>query len=127
MITCSRPVLWLLSSPSISVLFAMRGCPLTSTRQRILRVEELRSARGAAGVEPGHGDQQRLEVAVEGQRQLRHHLRLDDAPGVGAVRLQQRRLRRDRDRLRQLPDFEPQIDADRRVDVDFDALRARLS
>ena len=58
-------------------------------RERVLRVEELR----VLAVRPRrarHGDEHALEVAVEGERHVGHHLRFDDAAGVGPVGLQER-------------------------------------
>ena len=112
--------MWLLSSPSMSVLLASRGCPFTSTAERVLRVEELRVLAVRTGG-ARDGDEDALEVAVERERDVGHHLRLDDAAGVGAVGLEERRLCDDADGLVHLAHFEFHVDADRRVDIHFDA------
>jgi hypothetical protein len=55
-------------------------------REGILRVEK----RGVFPVRPrraGHHDQDALEIPVEGERHLRHHLGFEDAPRVRPVRL----------------------------------------
>ena len=85
-------------------------------RQAILRVEEHRML----AVRPrraGHRDEGRLEVPVA-QRYLLEQLALDDASGVGAIGLQERRLADDGNCLGHRADFELQVDAQRGVDLD---------
>ena len=90
-------------------------------RQRVLRVEELRvrpeRPRGA-----GHRGDHALEVAAEAERHRRDLLALDDAAGVGAIRLQRRRVGADRQHFGDGAGFEREVDADGRVDVDADVL-----
>ena len=99
--------------------------PVHVGRQAVLRVEELR-----VGAErprrAGHRDQHALEVAIESERHRLDQHAFDDASRVGTIRLQQRRLGRDRNRFLDHADFQLQIDAHRGVDVDFDALAHRL-
>ena len=125
MMTCSRPVFWLSSSPSISVVLAMPGCPFTSKRSESCELKNCECSR-CGRLTPGTVciSDWKLRLKVRGSS--RHHLGLDDAAGVGAIGLQHGRFSRDRDRLRQLTDFELQVDADRAVDVDPDAFAQDL-
>jgi hypothetical protein len=66
MITCSSPVLWLLSSPSISVLLARRGWPFTSTDSEsceLKNAEWLRAGRVAPGTVTSSDWKLRLKVS----------------------------------------------------------------
>ena len=90
-------------------------------RERVLRVEELRvrleRARGA-----GNGRHHALKVTAEAKWHRGNLLALDDAAGVGAIRLQGRRVGAHRQRFGDGPGLERQIDADGGVDVDADVL-----
>ena len=74
----------------------------------------------------GHRHREALEVPVEGQRQFRDHLRFENAAGVGPIGLQRRALGRHRDLFRHLTDAQREINTNRRVDVDLDALARHL-
>ena len=94
-------------------------------REAVLRVEELRvrpeRTRGAR-----HRDQHALEIAVEPERHFLEVHALDDAAGVGAVGLQERRLADDGDGFLDCADLHLQIHAHRRVHGHIDILAHHL-
>ena len=112
---------WLLSTPSIWTLLARRDWPLTFDDSESCELKNSECGRerprGA-----GHGGHHALEVAAEAERHRGDLLALDDAAGVGAIRLQRRRVGGDGQHFGDGAGFEREIDADGRVDVDADVL-----
>ena len=94
----SRPVRWLLSTPSNCTLLPIAADAVDLGGQRALGVEELGVRRERAGG-ARHQVEQRLEAAVVARRQVGQLRRFDFAADVGAVRLQNGGFRGDFDGL----------------------------
>ena len=120
-----QPGLVVVVQPLDERIVRLARLPVDLHGERVLRVEERRvlavRPRGAR-----HRDQEALEVPVEGERHVAHHLRFEDAPGVGAVGLQDGGRADDGDRFFEGAELQPQVDADRRVDRHDDAVAQHL-
>ena len=79
----------------MSVLFARRGWPLTSTASESCELKNCECSR-CGRVDPGTVISRLWKLRLKVSGMSRHHLRFDDAAGVGPVGLQQRRLGRRR-------------------------------
>ena len=121
MMTLFRPVFWLLSSPSISVLFAMRGWPLISVLRLSCELKNCECGRNGR-VAPGTVTSRPWKLRLKPRGISVTTFDSSSRPVSVRSVWRMRRLGGDRHRLVHLSELERQVDAHRRVDVDADVL-----